>query len=116
MPAAELGGAATKARNAEREEASKPPQVQPVDTAFLVYRKQTGEIVMTLDINTPIVPNRSANLDDVFSMSSVIVKDLNAQTVVGVLQQLGAQAAQAQAAAGMTEETLRKLRAEGVIK
>lgn len=116
MPAAELGGTATKARQAEREEAQKAPEVVPVDTAFLVYRKTTGEIVMTQDINTPVVPNRPPNLDDVFSMSSVIVKDLNAQTVVGVLQQLGAAAAQAQAAAPMTEEVVRKLRAEGVIK
>ena len=74
MPAAELGAAAAQQRTAPPAPA---PEVVEADTAFLVFRKaDTGEIVMTHDINAPITVNRPPTFDDVYGMMQIVIKDI----------------------------------------
>lgn len=91
MPAADLSNSVSRARRiAESAAAAKAkeetaPEVIPVDTAFLCYRRQdTGQIVMTHDINTPIQVHRSPNHDDVYMMMQVILKDMTAAQIAAL--------------------------------
>lgn len=86
MPAVDLSAAAARERGRERvngqQEQEKEPEIIPVDTAFLVYRRMdTGQIVMTHDVNSPIQVRRSPNHDDVYMMMQVILKDMQAAQV-----------------------------------
>jgi hypothetical protein len=82
MPAADLTGAAAQARKAETEKAPVEPDAPDVieaDKAFLVYVLPTGQIVMTHDLNVPLVVKRAPTHDEVYGTLEVILKDLRAQ-------------------------------------
>ena len=91
MPAVDLSAAAARARTQQPAD-NKPdePEVIPADTAFLVYRNgETGQIVMTHDINAPLLVKRSPNHDDVYMMMNVILKDMAAaQTAALTVQNI----------------------------
>ena len=97
MPAADLGDAAARARRAvPAPKADEEPEIIPVDTAFLVYRRaDTGQIVMTHDINAPVQTARSPNHDDVYMMMQVILKDMFAAQIAALSVQGNLQAQQA---------------------
>lgn len=100
MPAVDLSAAAARARTTQAPPAEpEEPAVIPADTAFLVYRNgETGQIVMTHDINSPLQVSRTPNHDDVYMMMNVILKDMAAaQTAALTVQNiLAAQQAVAQ--------------------
>lgn len=85
MPtAADLSSAAARARTAPPEP-DPEPEIIPADTAFLVYRRaDTGQIVMTHDINVALQCNRSPNHDDVYMMMQVILKDMLAAQIAAL--------------------------------
>ncbi len=98
MPAVDLSAAAARARSEPAEDAE--PEVIPAETAFLVYRNgETGQIVMTHDINAPLLVKRTPNHDDVYMMMNVILKDMAAaqtaaltvQNILQVQQQMASQ-------------------------
>ena len=92
MPAVDLSAAAARARSTQpappAEDAE--PEIVPAETAFLVYRNgETGQIVMTHDINLPLLVKRSPNHDDVYMMMNVILKDMAAaQTAALTVQNI----------------------------
>lgn len=91
MPAVDLSGAAARARQqatAPAEDAE--PEIIPAETAFLVYRRgDTGQVVMTHDINAPLQVQRSPNHDDVYMLMNVILKDMAAaQTAALTVQNI----------------------------
>lgn len=98
MPAVDLSGAAARDRanqNGKPKEESAEPEIIPVDTAFLVYRRaDNGQIVMTHDINTAVQPARSPNHDDVYMMMQVILKDMLAAQIAALSVQGNLQAQQ----------------------
>lgn len=89
MPAVDLSDSAARLRAAQAqavtaaEEAE--PEIIPVDTAFLVYRRgDTGQIVMTHDINAAVQVARTPNHDDVYMMMQVIIKDMMAAQIAAL--------------------------------
>jgi siroheme synthase len=96
MPAADLSQSVARARTqaeaAAAAEENAEPEIIPAETAFLVYRNsETGQIVMTHDINAPLQCVRTPNHDDVYMMMNVILKDMAASqtaalTVQGLMQ------------------------------
>jgi hypothetical protein len=97
MPAVDLSDSAARVRaaaeKAKAEDAE--PEVIPAETAFLVYRRgDTGQIVMTHDINAPLLVNRSPNHDDVYMMMQVILKDMLANQIATLSVQGNIQAQQ----------------------
>jgi hypothetical protein len=102
MPAVDL---ADRARQQDQSETKE--EVIEATTAFLIYvRKDTGQIVMTHDINAPVVAERGPNHDEVYGTLQVIIKDLvanqnaglTAQAVMQMQQALMQQAMQQQSA------------------
>jgi hypothetical protein len=100
MPAVDLSAAAARQRANGNGQPPQPepdaePEVIPVDTAFLVYRRiDNGQIVMTHDINVAIQPQRGPNHDDVYMMMQVIIKDMLAAQIAGLSVQGQLQAQQ----------------------
>ena len=97
MPAADLSQSQARRRAVEDEAAKKmaEPEIIPADTAFLVYRRaDTGQIVMTHDINAALQVNRSPNHDDVYMMMQVIIKDMMAAQIAALSVQGNLQAQQ----------------------
>jgi hypothetical protein len=91
LPAVDLSAAAARARTQAPPPAEPAePEVIPAETAFLVYRNgETGQIVMTHDINAPLLVKRSPNHDDVYMMMNVILKDMAAaQTAALTVQNI----------------------------
>jgi hypothetical protein len=77
MAIPELGKAAAQARAVQDQPI--PPEesaIIEVDTAFLVYRLPTGEVVANTDINAPIVPARTAHSHDIIGMSHSVIGDV----------------------------------------
>lgn len=115
MQAAELGSAAARARAAQA--AAQPaedaePEIIPTDTAFLVYRRgDTGQIVMTHDINALLQVARTPNHDDVYMMMNVILKDMAAAQTAALTVQNMLQAQQAMAQQMMSPEEAAALQA-----
>lgn len=102
MPAVDLSE-----RQAKQEEKPTEPEVIEATTAFLIYiRKDNGQIVMTHDINAPVVAERGPNQDEVYGTLAVIQKDLvanqnagmTASAVLQMQQELAKQMMQQQAA------------------
>jgi hypothetical protein len=101
LPAVDLSAAAARARTTQAPPAEpEEPEVIPAETAFLVYRNgETGQIVMTHDINAPLLVKRSPNHDDVYMMMNVILKDMAAaqtaaltvQNILSMQQQMASQ-------------------------
>jgi hypothetical protein len=95
----------------------KEPEIIPVDTAFLVYRRvDNGQIVMTHDINAAVAPRRSPNHDDVYMMMQVIIKDMMAAQIAALSVQGNMQAQQQMAQSMMSpmeQEAMQALLAKG---
>lgn len=89
MVAADLSAAAARTRTAPPEE-DKAPEVVPAECAILVFRKPTGEIVFTHDINTPIQVSRPVTFDDVYGMLHVVLKDIEVNQAAGLSAQANA--------------------------
>lgn len=69
------------------------PQAVPVETAFLVYLNNDGTWIGNWDINTPLLPRRSAGPDDMKAGCSCVAMDAQTgeiaqQTALMVLQML----------------------------
>src|ERR1700691_3285950 len=99
MSAADLGQSAARARQAAEAAAAEAetaePEIIPAETAFLVYRNgETGQIVMTHDINAPLLVRRSPNHDDVYMMMQIILKDMLAAQIASLSVQGNIQAQQ----------------------
>jgi len=82
MAIADLGQAAARAREVAAEmNVTDPdaeevmPEVVEVDTAFLVYRLPTGQVVMNSDINALISPQREPVIHDVIGMTQCVTQD-----------------------------------------
>jgi hypothetical protein len=86
MPAVELGQSAARARAAAAQPAEDAePEIIPAETAFLVYRNaETGQIVMTHDINATLQVRRTPNHDDVYMMMQIILKDMLAAQIAAL--------------------------------
>jgi hypothetical protein len=107
LPAVDLSAAAARARTQQAPPPAEDaePEVIPADTAFLVYRNgKTGQIVMTHDINAPLLVNRSPNHDDVYMMMNVILKDMAAAQTAALTVQNILQAQQAMASQMMSPQ------------
>jgi hypothetical protein len=82
MPAVDLSERQAKQQENKPEEQE---EVIPATTAFLIYiREDNGQIVMTHDINAPVVAKRSPNHDEVYGTLQVILKDLVANQNAGM--------------------------------
>ena len=87
MAVADLSQAAARTRKPEPAKDS-APEVISVETAFLVYkRKDTGQIVLSPDLNAAVMADRPPTGNDVYMFLQVLLKD-----IVG--EQYGAMAAQ----------------------
>lgn len=88
MPVADLSAGAAKARNQDE----KTPELIEAGYAYLVYtRRDSGQVVITADINTPVVPERPATQDEVFMTSHTIIKDIQGQQYAAMSAQANLQ-------------------------
>lgn len=89
------GGTKTEAAEADFIEAK---------TAFIIFTQDDGTVVMTPDLNTPVVSERQPNINEVYSACGIVMKDIRnqesgalaAQFVVNRQMQLAAQMRDAQ--------------------
>jgi hypothetical protein len=92
MPAVDLSASAASARKAQEAATAAPAEPIPCDTAFIVYkRRDTGQIVITHDINVPIIVERGPTRDEVYGYLHVILKNLLAEQTAGMAAQAGLQ-------------------------
>jgi len=74
MAVADLSSAAARSR---RPEAPAAPEIIEADTAFLVYRrKDTGQIVLSNDLNAAVKADRQPTHNDVYMFLHVLLKDI----------------------------------------
>jgi hypothetical protein len=64
-------------RDGEKRDAG---EVRQALTAFLVVVGHDGSAVATSDVNTQLVIDREATVDDMFAGASIVVRDINAAT------------------------------------
>lgn len=57
-----------------------PPDAIPALTAFLVIVGHDGSARATSDVNVNLLIDREANVDDMFTGASLVVRDINAAT------------------------------------
>jgi hypothetical protein len=89
MPAADLSSSAARNRNVEREATTEDP-TKPfeVDSAFIIYkRKEDGRIVMTNNVNVPIIPEKACNEDDIYMMLTLVLKQINNSQIAQIAAQ-----------------------------
>lgn len=99
---AALDGIADRAE-VEDEKTEETDDRQPVAVAIVVFQDVNGQIIGTSDVDIfeKIKPLRPAGPDDFFSLCSVVLKDIQAQTTAqavqhGLMQQMVAMQQQAQ--------------------
>jgi hypothetical protein len=108
MPVADLGAAAASQRGAS------PEEVIAAETAYIVYvRKDTGQVVISPNVNVPLTVDRAPTHDEIFMTSHVIIKDIVGQQYSAMSAQAGLQLNNymAQTAAATDGLDLRNLRA-----
>lgn len=118
MPAADLSSSAARARAPEPSKTADTPDIIETECAFLVYkRKDTGQIVLSNDLNAPVTAERAPTHNDVYMFLNVILKDIVGEQYATMAAQMQfAMAAQMQQAvqsmggqAGI-DEVLRNIR------
>ena len=88
MPATDLSQAAARARAAAAEQAGKPSEPIEATTAYIVYtKKDTGQIVLTHDINVPLVVERPPTHDEVYGSMHIVQKDIAGQQYAAMAAQ-----------------------------
>ena len=84
------------------------------ETAYIVYvRKDTGQVVISPNVNVPLTVDRAPTHDEIFMTSHVIIKDIVGQQYSAMSAQAGLQLNNymAQTAAATDGLDLRNLRA-----
>jgi hypothetical protein len=94
--APDLSQSASRLREAAekqaREQAGKAPDPIEATTAFIVYtRKDTGQIVLTHDVNVPLVVERPPTHDEVYGSMHIVIKDIVGQQYAGMTAQASLQ-------------------------
>lgn len=80
------------ARQRTTPETAKEPELIEASIAYIVYvKKDTGQFVLTHDINAPLQVDRAPTHDEVYASMHVIMKDIVGQQYAGMSAQAGLQ-------------------------
>jgi hypothetical protein len=92
LAAVDLSQSAARERKADATDALETgealPEVVEAEYAFMIYRKPDGQLVLTNDLDTAVVPQRAPTHDEVYSAFDIMRKDM-------LVQQTAATSAQA---------------------
>jgi hypothetical protein len=92
MAAVDLSQSAQRERVKEAQQALENdealPEVIEAEYAFMIYRKPDGQLVLTNDLDTAVVPQRAPTHDEVYCAFQIMAKDM-------LVQQTAATSAQA---------------------
>jgi tRNA(Ser,Leu) C12 N-acetylase TAN1 len=83
--AVELSQAAANERaEPQPEEVPETVTIEDAEYAFLIYKKATGEIFVSPDINVPVEVERQASSDELKATLAKIIDDIRAQEVAAI--------------------------------
>lgn len=86
--AVELSQSAASERAAEEVTEPETITIEEAEYAFLIYRKPTGELTISADINVPVEVERQATQDELKFVLWKILEDIRAQEVAGLTAQM----------------------------
>lgn len=110
----ELGSTAAKQREAQATTEA-APEIIEATFAFIVYQKaETGQYVITSDLDTPIKAQRKPTHDEVYAATMVTNKDMIGQQYAGMAAQATLQLNNFVAQQAQGQADLEKMLAEGL--